>query len=84
MDFGAQISTRPKPCLFFFFPLQQILTMRLLSASTTEKKTDTIALLLELPIYGWAGGGQRYPSNKILMSLITMSVIALLYEDVFY
>ena len=42
--------------------------MHLLSGSTTEKKTDTSALLLELPIYGWAGGGQRYPSNKILMS----------------
>lgn len=29
---------------------------------------DSSALLLELPVYGWAGGEQRYPSNKYLMS----------------
>ena len=42
MDFGAQISTRPKPYLYFFFSLQQILTMRLLGAITTEKNTAVL------------------------------------------
>ena len=81
MDFGAQISTSAYKCAAFslfptkalplfknFFSLQQMMTLPLLSARTTKKKTDTSAFLLELPVYDWAGGGQRYPSNKYLMS----------------
>lgn len=81
MDFGAQISTSAYKCAAFslfptkalplflnFFSLQQMMTLPLLSARTTKKKTDTSAFLLELPVYDWAGGEQRYPSNKYLTS----------------